>query len=122
MEYSIHTIGNLNILAICGSLDRNTVGPIRAWIEKQMDCKPACAIINLKEVSYMDSSGLAALVAGLNQARKHNGDVWLCSMPNQIRILFELTRLDQVFEIYPTEAAAVQMFTSQQQDNLEAKH
>jgi anti-sigma B factor antagonist len=121
MEYSIRTTGNLHILTITGSLDRNSVGPIRAWFEQRLDHEPACALINLQEVSYMDSSGLAALVAGLNRARKHHCDVWLCSMPSQIRILFELTRLDQVFEIYPTEDAALQMFASQHPGIVMAK-
>jgi hypothetical protein len=43
MEYSIRTTGNLHILTITGSLDRNSVGPIRAWFEQRLDHEPAYA-------------------------------------------------------------------------------
>lgn len=121
MEYSIHTTGDVIILTICGSLDRDSSAPIHAWFENQITSVPTCVVINLKEVSYMDSIGLATLVAGLNRARELNGDIWLCCLPHSIRILFELTRMDKIFECYPTEEAAVQTFTCMLLDTKVAK-
>ena len=111
MEYSFRSVGNVDILSISGSLDQKTVAPIRNWFEKQISCEPAYLVVNLKGANYLDSIGLATLVAGKNRAQKFKGDLRLCCLPGHIRMLFELTRLDKVFEILPTEDAAIEAFT-----------
>jgi anti-anti-sigma factor len=59
-------------------------------------------------VSFLDSSGLAALVSGLKAAREAGGTLKLAGVNEQARQVFEITRLDQVFELYPDRDAAVQ--------------
>lgn len=67
-------------------------------------------ILDLRDTSFMDSSGLAVLVSGLQAARKRNGDVYLFGMSNSLRALFELTRLHTVFQIFDDEAGALRGF------------
>jgi len=112
MEFSFRSVGNVDILTISGSLDHKTVAPIRSWFETQISCEPAYLVVNLKGANYLDSVGLATLVAGLNRTRKLKGDLRLCCLPGHIRMLLELTRLYKVFEIYPTEDAAIQAFSA----------
>lgn len=57
-------------------------------------------VIDLNRVSYMDSSFLGALVAGLKHAISLNSDVMLVSLKKDINDLFTLIRLDKVFKIY----------------------
>ena len=67
-------------------------------------------VINLAQTEFMDSSGLAVIVAGLQAARKMDGDLHLANMSDTIRALFELTRLHTVFQIFDDEAGAVAAF------------
>ncbi len=67
-------------------------------------------VLNLTATSFMDSSGLAVLVSGLQAARKRDGDVFLVGMSNTVRALFELTRLHTVFQIFDDEAGALRAF------------
>jgi anti-sigma B factor antagonist len=67
-------------------------------------------VIDLAETDFMDSSGLAVVVAGLQAARKKNGDVHLAHMSDTIRAVFELTRLHTVFQIFDDADAAVRAF------------
>lgn len=67
-------------------------------------------VINLSQTEFMDSSGLAVIVAGLQTARKMDGDLHLAHMSDTIRALFELTRLHTVFQIFDDEAGAVAAF------------
>jgi anti-sigma B factor antagonist len=67
-------------------------------------------VIDLAETEFMDSSGLAVVVAGLQAARKKNGDVHLAHMSNTIRAVLELTRLHTVFQIFDDADAAVRAF------------
>ena len=64
-------------------------------------------IINLEHVDFMDSIALSTLVQGLKHALQSGGDLYLCSVQQPVQIIFELTRLDKVFQIFDTEENAV---------------
>ena len=67
-------------------------------------------ILDMTNTAFMDSSGLAVLVSGLQAARKRDGDIYLVGMSNTVRALFELTRLHTVFQIYDNEPGALRAF------------
>ncbi|MBS3954830.1 STAS domain-containing protein [Methylicorpusculum oleiharenae] len=57
-------------------------------------------IVQLDQVKFVDSSGLGALLAGYKQASAKAGKLALANMQQQVLSMFELTRLNRVFEIY----------------------
>lgn len=57
-------------------------------------------VIDLAAVDFMDSNGLVALVTGLTAARHSGCRLVVCNVQAPIRIIFELTQLDEVFEIF----------------------
>ncbi|MEM8777500.1 MAG: STAS domain-containing protein [Cyanobacteria bacterium P01_G01_bin.49] len=57
-------------------------------------------VIDLKDVTFMDSSGLGALVLSLKRVRAAGAKLLLCSTNEQIAMLFKLTSMDRVFEIF----------------------
>ncbi|MEH2011058.1 STAS domain-containing protein [Nostoc sp. UHCC 0926] len=59
-------------------------------------------VIDLVEVNFMDSSGLVPLVKGLKAARQSGCRLVLCNVQAPVRLIFELTHLDSVFEIFHT--------------------
>ena len=75
-------------------------------------------IIDLAQVDFMDSSGLGALVTGLSAARSRGCRLVICNLQPPIRIIFELTQLDSVFEIFETYNAVLTTVNSQQ-SNIE---
>lgn len=64
-------------------------------------------ILDLTNTEMLDSSGLAVLVSALQSARKQGGDIVLFGMGNNVRALFELTRLHTVFQIFDDEEKAL---------------
>ena len=63
-------------------------------------------IIDFARSGYIDSSGLGALVSLSKRVRDVGGDVRLAGLNDDLRTLFELTRLDQLFPLYATRADA----------------
>jgi anti-sigma B factor antagonist len=63
-------------------------------------------IVDLGGVSFIDSSGLAALVSGLKSARVAGGDLRIAQAGDQVRMVLQLTKLDRVFGLYDTVEAA----------------
>jgi len=67
-------------------------------------------VLNLANVSYIDSAGLGTLVAIFDSARKQDTTVKLANLGSKFRELLQVTRLMTVFETYDNEAAAIQSF------------
>ncbi|MCU0549463.1 MAG: STAS domain-containing protein [Leptolyngbya sp. Prado105] len=62
-------------------------------------------VIDMSQVEALDSAGLMALVSTLNLAKANQKRLSLCSVSSSIRIVFELTQLDGVFEIFESVSA-----------------
>lgn len=67
-------------------------------------------VINMNDVSFVDSLGLTALVSGLKLCRKNRGILRLVGLQPSVRLLFEITRLDHAFEIFDTVEEALADF------------
>lgn len=67
-------------------------------------------VVDLKEVRFIDSSGLGALVSGFKNASTRQATLKLSSLQSQVKSMFELTRLHRVFDIYPTIDEAIDAF------------
>lgn len=66
---------------------------------------PKIVLVDMEKVESLDSAGLMVLVSGLSQAQQQNYQFSLCSLSPSIRIIFELTQLDRVFEMFESHAA-----------------
>ena len=69
--------------------------------------KPKQVVVDLARVSYIDSSGLAALIEGMQNVQEYGGKFALASLQEPVRTIFEIARLDQVFRIFPDVSAAL---------------
>ena len=73
-------------------------------LEKQMDSlipRPYnLLVIDLAQVDFMDSYGLIVLVKGLKAARQSSCRLVLCNLQASVRLVFELSQMDLVFEIF----------------------
>lgn len=57
-------------------------------------------LIDMKEVDFMDSAGLMALIEGFRLAQEQQKEVSICSVAPSVKMIFELTQLDNVFSIF----------------------
>jgi anti-sigma B factor antagonist len=62
-------------------------------------------LIDFKNITFMDSSGLGAMVATLQKVRAAGSKLYLCSLNDQLTMLLDLTKMLQVFEIFENRAA-----------------
>lgn len=69
-------------------------------------------VVDLKEVEFMDSAGLGALIAALKRVTERGGDMKLACLQKKPRMVFEITRAYKVFEIYNSVDEAVRAFST----------
>ncbi|MEC4866795.1 MAG: STAS domain-containing protein [Jaaginema sp. PMC 1078.18] len=87
-----------------GILDGTKATQFRQQISESVNKGAEIILIDFKNVTFMDSSGLGALVLALKTVRAAGIKMYICSINEQIKMLFELTSMDRVFEIYPDRA------------------
>jgi len=68
-------------------------------------------VLDMKNIDYIDSSGLGALVAAHLSAKTQGAAMRLCNLGRKFSKVLQLTRLTTVFQVYSTEAAAVASFS-----------
>ncbi len=110
MEIKLDTVGTVKVLRITGRFDSYETGRVNEILDQVCTESPARVILNLAEVNFVDSSALALMVKGMKRCRQQRGDLYLCSLQQPVRVIFELTRLDKAFAIHNTEADAVKAF------------
>jgi anti-sigma B factor antagonist len=82
-----------------GEIDLSRAPEFRQAIGRAQGQKPSRLIIDLSDVPYMDSSGVATLVEAMQTARRTDGRLILCGLQERVQSIFEIARLDIVFTI-----------------------
>ncbi|KAI9133508.1 MULTISPECIES: STAS domain-containing protein [Acaryochloris] len=80
-------------------LDGISANQLRREITDVMAEGVKTILVDLQDVTFMNSSAIGALVATLKAVRAGGGEMFLCSLNDQVRIIFELTKMDQIFKI-----------------------
>jgi anti-sigma B factor antagonist len=111
MKIETRTIGDVRILDCSGKITlgegtmavRNTVRDILKGDGKKI-------ILNLADVSYIDSSGIGELVSTYTTVTNNGGKLVLLNLTKKIQELLTITKLLTVFQVYDTEQAALSGF------------
>ena len=96
-----------NVLPLEGEIDLHVSPRIAAALAAMIDEKPKQLVVDLSQVSYIDSSGLAVLIEAMQNMAQHDGMFALAGLQDGVRPIFEIARLDQVFRIFPDVESAL---------------
>ncbi len=95
------------VLAPTGRLDITTAWQFRLRLQESISAASPHVLVDLSEVNFIDSSGLTSLVAGMRDADKVDGSFRICNVHPEAKLVFEVTMMDSVFDIYDTEEEAI---------------
>ncbi len=108
MQISTRQSGDATIVDVVGDIDLYNSPDVRKVLLEALREKHAPrVIVNLKEVRYIDSSGVASLVEGLKVSRDLGSRFILYGLSSAAREVLELSRLIKVFEVYENEEKAL---------------
>ncbi len=85
---------------------------LRSKLRELLDQGATRVVLDLGEVSYLDSAGLGTLVAGYTSARSKGASVKLANLTKKISEQLNITKLVTVFEVYNDVQAAVKSFST----------
>jgi anti-sigma B factor antagonist len=111
MNLNIEEVNGVVVVAILEErLDAHNSGDLKVEMQRLFEEGKKQVLVELKEVRFIDSSGLGALVSGFKNAISHHGTLKLVSLQPQVKSMFELTRLHRVFEIFGSAPEALDSF------------
>ena len=96
------------VVKVDGEIDLTRSPQLRVELMELLDDNVARLVIDLSDVPFMDSSGVATLVEALQVQRRNENKLILCSLQQKVKSIFEISRLDMVFTITDDVASAQQ--------------
>ena len=108
MQIAARAIKSWTILDLSGDIDlANSPAMRKALLGEIKEKRTPKVFLNLKNVRYIDSSGIASLVEGLKASRDLGSRLILFGMNKTVREVMQLSRLQKIFEIYEDEEQAL---------------
>jgi anti-sigma B factor antagonist len=90
----------VQVVQLSGIINAAQSQELRSRIIELLNTGAKIVLVDCQDVTFMDSSALGALVLAFKTLRAANTKLVLCSINEQVKILFELTSMDTVFEIF----------------------
>ena len=111
MKAKVRQIGKVAVVDLSGKI---TIGAgdvqLRESVVELLEKGDKSILLNLERVSYMDSAGIGELVACYKRAKERDGVVKLVNPTGKVYDLLQLTKLEEIFDVYRDEKEALVSF------------
>ncbi len=107
MDIEVSQQTGVTLVVPRGDIDLSTADQVKRTLTQLIDGGQTKLVLDLADVSYIDSSGLGALVATMKQARAAGGNLRLCGLQDDVRSILEMTRLIKVIAVHSDRQEAV---------------
>ena len=96
-----------NVLALEGDIDLHVSPVVIETLTEMIKKNPKRLVIDLSRATYIDSAGVAALILAMQEVEAYGGEFFLSGLQETLRLIFETSRLERVFQIFPDVDAAL---------------
>jgi anti-sigma B factor antagonist len=112
VKLTTHKKGEVTIVETSGKLTLGEgTSTLRTKIRELVEGGSRRIVLNMADVTYMDSSGLGELIASHTTVTTAGGEIKLLNLAKRVHDLLKITKLYTVFETYEDEATAVDSFS-----------
>ncbi|MHC4431079.1 MAG: STAS domain-containing protein [Planctomycetota bacterium] len=99
--------GRAVVLELGGEIDMKCSAKVKSRFKQIYRDRPPVIVVDMTEVKFMDSSGLATLVGVLKWCRLNDCELRLAGLSRGVRNIFEISRLESIFQIHDSRAEAL---------------
>jgi anti-sigma B factor antagonist len=107
MSFSIEQLNGVTVVDVDGELTVTNRSELKERVLGRLDVGDRSFVIDFAKTGYIDSSGLGVLVSLSKRIREQSGRLRLAGLNEDLATLFELTKLDTLFQITETRASAL---------------
>ena len=110
MSFRVSKQDGVTVVDVEGQLIVGNRQELKQRVLEELDKGDRKFVVDFSNTGYIDSSGLGVLVSLSKKIREQGGELRLASLNEDLRTLFELTKLDTLFRIADTRDAALEGF------------
>ncbi len=110
MSFTINKQGDVSVVEVDGQLIVGNRQELKQKMLEALDGGARKIVVDFTKTGYIDSSGLGVLVSLSKKIREQGGELRLAALNEDLRTLFELTKLDTLFQIADTRDQALASF------------
>ena len=103
MQTDIHKENNMVIFNLIGKYDISEVHNFETMYKKYLEQQPRLIALKLRDLKYIDSSGIGSLVRCMNLALKNDVELICCELNENVESIFKLAKLDQFITLLTEE-------------------
>jgi anti-sigma B factor antagonist len=96
-----------NVLLLEGDIDLHVSPAVTESLNAVIRKKPELVVIDLSHATFIDSAGIAALILAMQEVEAYGGKFFVSGLQETLRSIFETSRLDRTFRIFPDVDAAL---------------
>lgn len=111
VTFKTRTENDIDVVNVGGQLDAFSTPDAKAEFKNLTDARRYKIVLNLKELTYINSTAIGAIVAVAQQIRRRKGDLKICCMKEDIRKVFDLVGASKILDIFATEQEAMKSFS-----------
>ena len=112
VKLNTRQVGDVTVIDVSGRITLGEGSSALRDILRELTAKGDRKILlNLGDVSYIDSSGIGELVSGFTTVKNQSGDLKLLHLTKKVRDLLQITKLYTVFDVFSDEATSVRSFS-----------
>src|SRR3989338_1365439 len=103
-------MANVIVIPLSGNLDVGVSARLKEDLVKQAPLESEKIVLDFSKVEFIDSACLGALIAVARKLRKKGGDIRIASLLEEVQSIFQITRLDKIFQIFGKPEEAVKSY------------
>jgi anti-sigma B factor antagonist len=107
MDVRVSNLEQVTLVQVNGRVDGTNAGQLGSALAGQIDSGKTRIVLDLSSVEYMSSAGLREIVMAYKRVQRSAGDVRIVQPSQRVMELLEVSGLDTVFRIFPSQSEAV---------------
>jgi anti-anti-sigma factor len=107
IDFRVSAVDQVTLIEADGRIDSMNASELGEALSQEIERGSRQIVLDLSKVSYMSSAGLRELVAAYNKLQNVSGDLRLAQPSSRVMDVLEMSGLDTIFQIFPTQVEAV---------------
>jgi anti-sigma B factor antagonist len=113
MHIEVENRGDVSVMHCGGSLDADSIAAFKKVAYDLVDKGVTRLVVDFANLTFVDSMGLGALISLLRRVRQRQGDVKVVALTDDVKTIFEITRLHRLFEVCADLNTAIKRFENE---------
>ena len=98
----------IRVLALAGEIDLHFASVFRTLLEQPTDVPTEALVLDLSQVTFIDSSGIAVIIEHLRSATRHSNAFCIGGLSDPVKQIFEIINLQKAMPVFATREAALE--------------